>query len=42
MFAHINLRCRLVYGTDCLNSISHSRCVISVSPMMLLMLESAY
>ena len=37
-----NPRCRLVYGTDSLNSISHSHCVMSVSPMMLLIVESAY
>ena len=37
-----NPRCRLVYGNDSLNSISHSHCVMSVSPMMLLMVESAY
>ena len=37
-----NPRCRLVYGTDSLNSFSHSHCVMSVSPMMLLIVESAY
>ena len=37
-----NPRCRLVYGTDSPNSISHSHCLMSVSPMMLLMVESAY
>ena len=35
-------RCRLLYRTDSLISISHSYCVMSVSPMMLLMVKGAY